>query len=218
MESALPRLPKRKNGPSEDSFIRCNIQPLNDNPGNPKYVATLLRQIQARFVSNRGRFQSLKWPEEIGQVISLELAMKRKCSSISTLVMAVAIAAGSWSSGSFAMKPDSASLATAVMAGKDIHVTLDLSLCTEPGTLFPGPAHRGSVHPDAFMVLKDGTVAFSNTHFTVRSDDRPVQEFMKYRVHPDGKVELQVIVLDAGHLLNKKQYDCAVSHGVSFYW
>jgi hypothetical protein len=118
------------------------------------------------------------------------------------------------------MSPDSTSLAAAVMAGKDIRVTLDLSLCTVSGTSLPGPANRGSVHPDAFMVLKDGTVSFSNTHFTVRSDNRPVQEFMKYRVQPDGKVEFQVIALDATNLgvLDKKQYDCAVRNGVSFYW
>ncbi|AJC22323.1 VirK family protein [Pandoraea pulmonicola] len=146
--------------------------------------------------------------------------MKRKYSRTSALVMAVAIAVGSWSSGAVAMNPDSTSLAAAVMAGKDIHVTLDLSLCTVSGTSLPGPATRGSVHPDAFMVLKDGTVSFSNTHFTVRSDNRAVQEFMKYRVHPDGKVEFQVIALDATNLgvLDKKQYDCAVRNGVSFYW
>ncbi|WP_147284489.1 hypothetical protein [Pandoraea pulmonicola] len=55
LESTLPRLPKRKNGPDKDSFIRRHVKPLNDNPDNPEYITTFLKQIQARFVMPQRR-------------------------------------------------------------------------------------------------------------------------------------------------------------------
>lgn len=144
--------------------------------------------------------------------------MVRKNSIVSSLVLSVAITSGT--SFANANSSEGAFLESAVMAGKDIRVILDLSRCIEHGTQIPGPAVRGSVRPDTFMILSDHSIAFSNTHFTVPADNKPVQEFMKYRANGDGKFEFQTMVLDPINfsVLRKNQYDCEVNKGVKFFW
>ena len=79
----------------------------------------------------------------------------------------------------------------AVLGGNDIHVVLDLSHFTDQGTGKAGPAIRGSVRPQAFMVQGDHSIAFSTTHFAVRPDKTPVLEFNTFRVQRDGRVDLK---------------------------
>lgn len=143
---------------------------------------------------------------------------KTLCFALS--VTAVAFVAVAGASAAVAKRADGASLQDAVMAGKDIRAVLDLSLCTVHGSGSPGPAIRASVHPNALLLVRDGTVAFSDSHLTVRPDGKPGREFVKYRVLPDGKVELQTAVLDPVNLsvLQKSQYDCAVGKGVTLVW
>lgn len=147
---------------------------------------------------------------------------KRTITSRLTLALTTAtFVAGTWASATTA-KPaaQDVSLQDAVMAGNDIRAMLDLSLCTAHESGAPGPALRASVHPNAFLVMKDGTVTFSDTHLSVRPDGKPVREFMKYRVLPDGQAEFQSAVLDPLNfsVLQKSQYDCLVGKGLAFVW
>jgi hypothetical protein len=90
-----------------------------------------------------------------------------------------------------------AALEHAVLAGKDIHVVLDLSRCVEHGSGNSGSEVQDSLHPHEFMVQKDHTIAFSVTHFTIRPDETPVSEFASFRVRPKAKVTLRSIFLNA---------------------
>jgi hypothetical protein len=135
------------------------------------------------------------------------------------LTTAALVAAG-WASAAAAQNVDGAALRAAVVAGKDIRAMLDLSLCTVHGTGASAPAIRGSVHPNAVLLLKDGTVAFSDHHLTVRPDGKAVREFLKYRVLPDGKAEFETVVLDlmSAAVLQTTQYDCALGKGLTVVW
>jgi VirK protein len=112
-----------------------------------------------------------------------------------------------------------AALEQAVLAGKDIHIVLDLSRCAEHGSGNSGPEVRGSLHPDEFMVQKDHTIAFSVTHFTIRPDGTPVNEFASFRVQPNGKVTLRSIFLNAASyaVLREVEFDCEIGKDVTFY-
>jgi hypothetical protein len=111
-----------------------------------------------------------------------------------------------------------AALEHAVLGGQDIHVVLDLSRCTEQGTGKPGPAIRGSIEPDAFMVQGNHGIAFSATHFTVRPDKTPVLEFNSFRVQPGGHVVLNSIFLNPANytVLHEARFDCEIGSGVTF--
>lgn len=132
----------------------------------------------------------------------------------------VTIVAAHWAVAQMAETAGGTSLQDAVMAGKDIRAALDLSLCTAHDSGAPGPAIRASVHPNALLLMKDGTVAFSDTHLSVHPDGKSVREFVSYRVRPDGRVEFQTSVLDAPDLsvTQTRQYDCALGKGLRLVW
>jgi hypothetical protein len=111
-----------------------------------------------------------------------------------------------------------AALEHAVLSGQDIHVVLDLSRCVAHGSAETGPMIHGSLHPNAFMVLSDHTVAFAETHFTVRPDNAPVDEFLSYRVKPDGKVTFRTVSLNLPTyaIIRQESFDCEIGKGVTF--
>jgi hypothetical protein len=112
---------------------------------------------------------------------------------------------------------DVVALQKAVLDGKGIAVTLDLSRCQARGA---GPPLRGAQHVDAFLILRDGTIAFSTTHFTLRPDKTPVDEFMSFRVHPDSKVEVRTSFLNpvTFTILQEAAFDCDIGKSVTFHW
>ena len=115
---------------------------------------------------------------------------------------------------------DFAALEKAVLDGKDFRMVIDLSACQVHGTDKSGPPVKGSSRFDAVMVQGDGTIAFSTTHFTVRSDNLPVNEFLSYRVHPTGKIDARTIVMNpmTYSALRESEFDCEIGKGVTFHW
>jgi VirK protein len=107
----------------------------------------------------------------------------------------------------------------AVLDGKDIRMTLDLSNCAVEGTDKPGPSIRGSARLDAFMVLEDH-IAFSMTHFTVRSDNSPVTEFVSFEARPTGKVEVRSRAMNAATfaVFRDAAFDCELGKGIALHW
>jgi hypothetical protein len=95
---------------------------------------------------------------------------------------------------------DYSALKQALLDGKDIHTLIDLSMCQVHGTDKSGPPVRGVSHFEGYMIQADGTIAFARTHFAVRPDKTPVNEFLSYRLSASGKVEHHTIVLNAGRL------------------
>jgi VirK protein len=68
-------------------------------------------------------------------------------------------------------------LQKAILDGKSISMTINLAACHVRGTAKPGPKVRGSVRPEGYMIEANQTIAFATTHFTVRNDSTPVDEF-----------------------------------------
>jgi hypothetical protein len=139
----------------------------------------------------------------------------------SRILKMVAVFAGLYGLHGTAMADDwqnATALEHAILGGKDIHVTLDLSRCVEHDSGKPGPDVRGNLHPDELMVQKDHTIAFAMTHFTVRPDETPVDEFASFRVQPDGKVTVSNTFLNAATyaVLHKAEFDCEIGKGVTF--
>jgi hypothetical protein len=116
--------------------------------------------------------------------------------------------------------PGYAELQHAVLDGKEIRMTLDLSQCLVHGTDRSGPSVRGSLRFDAVMIQGNDDIALSTTHFTVRSDDAAVDEFISFRVHPDGKVDAHSSFLNAMTyaLFQESAFDCDVGKGTIFHW
>lgn len=123
-------------------------------------------------------------------------------------------------SETLAANRDYVELKNAVLEGKNIRMTLDLSKCTVHGKTEPGPPLLGSLGFDAYMIEPDKSIAFSMTHFTVRNDNTPVDEFLAFRVLPDGAILARVRLLETmtHAVLHDSQFDCAIAKSTVFHW
>jgi hypothetical protein len=118
------------------------------------------------------------------------------------------------------VNPDYASFAKAVLDGRDVRLTLDLARCTADGGNARGPQIRASIRFDAYLIESDQTVAFATTHFTLRADNTAVDEFLSFRVHPNGKVDLRTAFLNpiTFSVSQESQFDCDIGQGATFHW
>lgn len=116
--------------------------------------------------------------------------------------------------------PAHAALKQAVLDGKDIHMTLDLAACKVHGTEGAGPAIQGSLSFEAFMVQADQTIAFSQMHATMRPDNTAVNEFLSFRVNPDGAVDARMVFLNPATfaVMKETHFDCRIGKGAAFHW
>jgi hypothetical protein len=66
----------------------------------------------------------------------------------------------------------------------------------------------------------DETIAFATTHFTVRPDNTPVDEFLSFKVSPVGKVKTRTRVLNRSTfaVIHDVEFDCEVGKGIAFHW
>jgi hypothetical protein len=111
-------------------------------------------------------------------------------------------------------------LEKAIVNGKDIHMTLDLTACNVHGTDKPGPPVRGSLHFDGYMIEADQSIAFATTHFTMKSDNTPVNEFLSFTVQPSGTVTARTRFLNAwtNVVFHDARFDCKLGKGTTFHW
>jgi hypothetical protein len=116
--------------------------------------------------------------------------------------------------------PDYAALQRAVLDGKEIRMVLDLSACQVQGSDKSGPPIKASLRFDGYMVQSDGTIAFSTTHFTVRPDKTPVDEFQSFRVRSSGKIDMHAIFLNpvTFAVLQEAAFDCNIGNSATFHW
>jgi hypothetical protein len=115
---------------------------------------------------------------------------------------------------------DYTALQKAVLDGKDIHMILDLSACVLHGGDKPGPAVRGSMRFDRYMIQHDQTIAFATTHFTVRPNRTPVDEFLAFKVRPNGSVNAHTTFLNpvTFAVTQESEFDCDIGRGATFRW
>ncbi|APO96185.1 VirK family protein [Xanthomonas vesicatoria] len=112
-----------------------------------------------------------------------------------------------------------ADVIAALDAGYDVSLSTDLSRCPpEEGT--PVSRTRGGRHIDAYRITEDGTVAFSGSHFTVANDGKPIQQFMRYQLRPDGSVRFTTYMYDLPALQQRGPvlaYQCTINQGIRFH-
>ncbi|MCC4608481.1 VirK family protein [Xanthomonas campestris] len=112
-----------------------------------------------------------------------------------------------------------ADVIAALESGYDVSLATDLGRCTpEQGT--PISKTRGGRHIDAYRITDDGIAAFSGSHFTVANDGKPIQQFMRYQLRPDGSVRFTTYMYDLPALQQRGPmlaYQCTINQGIRFH-
>lgn len=110
------------------------------------------------------------------------------------------------------------SVVGALDAGVRVAVTIDLSLCQPQAGGQPSQTKGGLAGIDAYRVLADSTLMFSDAHFTVTDAGSPVFQSLRYRVTSDGAVAFRSTTMSLPNytVINQSTFTCAIGNGVNF--
>lgn len=112
-----------------------------------------------------------------------------------------------------------AEIERSLQSGASVAVAIDLSQCTPSAGGATPTQTRGGLRIGAYRVTEDGTLSFADEHLTVGRDGKPIQQFLRYQVHPDNRIDFSMAVFalpsyqQNGATLG---YSCAINQGLRF--
>lgn len=141
----------------------------------------------------------------------------------SALVLACGLAA--MLLGSIAQAKDVAhsyaQLEAALKAGHQVTALLDLGLCHD-GSGAPGPATQGGFPIGEYMIMGGAqpNIGFAMSHLTVGPSNAITNEFVRYRVTTDNKVNVEAFDFTPGATVAQQRgtWVCDMDHGMRFAW
>ncbi|SFD39426.1 VirK family protein [Paracidovorax konjaci] len=111
-----------------------------------------------------------------------------------------------------------AAIQHALEEGDSVSVAIDLSQCVPQGNAGPSQT-RGGRRIESYRIVPDGTLSFSDSHFTVAGDGQPIVQFMRYQIRPDQTVDFTTTMFNLpGYDLRTAAvaYRCAIGQGTRF--
>ncbi|MBD7922779.1 VirK family protein [Xanthomonas bonasiae] len=112
-----------------------------------------------------------------------------------------------------------AEIERSLQSGASVAVAIDLSQCTPSAGGATPTQTRGGLRIGAYRVIEDGTLSFADEHLTVGRDGKPIQQFLRYQVHPDSRIDFSMAVFALpGYQQNGATlgYRCAINQGLRF--
>lgn len=112
---------------------------------------------------------------------------------------------------------DVAAVKLALAAGQRVSASVDLSLC-QPGNGGAPSQTQGGLVVSPYRIQGDGTLSFSDSHFTVSNAGRPITQFLRYTVRPDSSITVTSYIFSMPDLapLSEVAFECRLGNGVSF--
>lgn len=109
---------------------------------------------------------------------------------------------------------------SALQAGKEVKVILDLNRCTSVDGGKTGPAVQGGLVINAFRVSAQNGISFAHAHQTLDVSGHPVTEYIRHSLSREGKLTVRASKLAAGAdaAVNQGEYICELPDGAKFVW
>ncbi|MCA6111552.1 VirK family protein [Bradyrhizobium cenepequi] len=116
--------------------------------------------------------------------------------------------------------PKYAEVLSALHAGKNVKVILDLNRCTTVDGGKPGPAVQGGLVIRAFSETAQNGISFGGAHQTVDNSGHPVTEYHRHILSREGKLTMRVSKLAAGaaEAVKEGEFVCELPDGAKFVW
>jgi hypothetical protein len=107
----------------------------------------------------------------------------------------------------------------ALTSGKRLSITVRFDRCNDMATTKPGPPVAGGALIDGFLAHGADSLAFANVHETLDEENRPLTEYIRYRVGARGGVEIRATMVDkgSGQLRHEVVYDCPIGQAATFH-
>ncbi|AVB20194.1 MULTISPECIES: VirK family protein [Pseudomonas syringae group] len=108
----------------------------------------------------------------------------------------------------------------ALNTGASVAVVIDLGQCKSSVAGAEPSRTKGGKRIDAYRITADGTLAFSDTHFTLDRTNKPIEQFIRYQVRADGTAGFSMTTLSVPgyqQVGDAVSYECAIGKGLSFF-
>jgi hypothetical protein len=107
----------------------------------------------------------------------------------------------------------------ALTSGKRLSITVRFDRCNDVATDKPGPAVAGGALINGFLAHDADTIAFANVHETLDGENKPLTEYIRYRVGAQGGVEIRATMVEkaSGQLRHEVVYDCPIGQAAMFH-
>jgi hypothetical protein len=112
---------------------------------------------------------------------------------------------------------DVAAVKLALGAGLRVSAAVNLALCQPANGGAPSQT-QGGLLVSPYRIQADGTLSFSDSHFTVSNAGKPITQFLRYVVRPDNAITVTSYIFSMPDLapLNEAAFNCQLGNGVSF--
>jgi hypothetical protein len=113
---------------------------------------------------------------------------------------------------------DYTALEHALSDGRTVSVRIDMNHCTAAEGGKPGPAFRGGLRIDSWLIPDGRYIAFIDVHRTLDPKNRPVTEYVRYHVMPDNTATIDTAFAPDGAdtATPRGSYRCAINQGIRF--
>jgi hypothetical protein len=106
----------------------------------------------------------------------------------------------------------------ALQSAKTVKVVVDLHQCSQLGGSKAGPSVLGGLVINAFNVVPNKGILFSDVHHTLDSQGIPVTAYIRYDLAESGELTLTVTRLSENGTRKEDVYVCPVPGGAKFVW
>lgn len=109
---------------------------------------------------------------------------------------------------------------SALQAGKNVKLILDMTHCTNADGGKPASATQAGLVINAFRVTSQSGISFANAHQTVDSSGHAVTEYIRHSLSREGKLTVRAskLVVGTTELANQGEFICEVPDGAKFIW
>ncbi|PWE77115.1 VirK protein [Bradyrhizobium sp. SUTN9-2] len=109
---------------------------------------------------------------------------------------------------------------SALQAGKNVKLILDMSRCTAAEGGKPASATQAGLVITAFRVTTQHGISFANAHQTVDSSGHAVTEYIRHSLSREGKLTVRAskLVVGTTELVNQGEFICELPDGAKFIW
>jgi VirK protein len=114
--------------------------------------------------------------------------------------------------------PNYTSVIEALQGTRLVRLTTDLDECTYEDTGKPGPSLRSGIYVNAYIIVPNRGLYFSDVHQTLDETDQPVTEYVRYRLTVDGQLKLARIRAAGSVAVRQDTIVCGVPRGARFTW
>jgi hypothetical protein len=107
----------------------------------------------------------------------------------------------------------------ALTSGKRLSITVRFDRCNDVATAKPGPPVAGGALINGFLAHDADSIAFANVHETLDEGNKPLTEYIRYRVRAQGSVEIRATLIEtaSGQLRHEVVYNCPIGQAAMFH-